>query len=112
MAAGCLGAFGASLGILGSASHSLWAVLGSAVLFGSAFTTGAAVVSIWVTQVFPAQPATAFTALFVAGAISSIVTPALVGAWLTFNDLSSGLLIGAALTGMTAAFIAVPGRSA
>jgi len=110
MAAVCLGAFGASLGILGSANHYLWAVLGSAVVFGSAFATGSAVVSIWVTQVFPAEPATAFTALFVAGAISSIIAPALVGAWLTFNDLNTVLLIGAALTLMTAAIIAVPSR--
>jgi MFS family permease len=110
MAAVCLGAFGASLGILGSASHNLWAVLGSAIIFGSAFATGSAVVSIWVTQAFPAEPASAFTALFVAGAISSIVAPALVGAWLTFNDLNTVLLIGAALTVVTAASIAVPSR--
>jgi MFS family permease len=110
MAAVCLGAFGASLGILGSASHNLWAVLGSAIIFGSAFATVSAVVSIWVTQAFPAEPASAFTALFVAGAISSIVAPALVGAWLTFNDLNTVLLIGAALTVVTAASIAVPSR--
>lgn len=111
MAAACLGAFGASLGILGGANHNLWAVLVSAIPFGSAFATGSAVFSIWVTQVYPVQPATAFTALFVAGAISSIVTPTLVGALLTFNDLNTVLLAGAALTVVTAASIAAPSRS-
>lgn len=110
MAAVCLGAFGASLGILGGANHLLWAVLGSAILFGSAFATGSAVFSIWVTQVFPAEPASAFTALFVAGAVSSIVTPTVVGALLTYSDLGTVLLVGAALTVGIAAAIAAPRR--
>jgi len=109
MAAGCLGAFGAALGILGSANQSLWAVLVSAVVLGSAFTTGSAVLDLG----HPGLPCSAcagFTALFVSGAISPIVTPARVGAWLTFHDLSTALLIGAALTGVTAGFIAVARR--
>ena len=110
MAAVCLGAFGASLGILGGATHLLWAVLASAVLFGAAFATGSAVVSIWVGQVFPAEPARAFTALFVAGAVSSIATPTVVGALLTLTRLGTVLLAAAALTVVTAAAIAVPGR--
>lgn len=112
MAAACLGAFGISLAILGGANHVVWAVLGSAVIFGAAFTTGSAVVSIWVTQVFPAEPAAAFTATFVSGAISAIVTPTLVGVLLTYSDLGTALLGGATLTVVTAVAIAAPRRGA
>lgn len=105
LAAICLAGFGLSLAALGLLSSNLAAVIASAALFGATYMTGSAVVSIWVTQVFPGRSATAFTGLFVAGALASIVTPTAVGAALGVTDLSTVLVVSAVATVATAVVI-------
>lgn len=96
----------ASLALLAVGSGSPTAVLGSALIFGSANTVGSAVLPIWAALRAPEQPAAAFSAALVTGSVCAVVTPVVTGAVAEHVGLGPPLLIAALLCLTTAAALA------
>lgn len=106
---GALATLGAALTVLSLGTGSLGAVLVSAVLFGAGNTLGSAALSIWTAQVVPEHPGAAFTAALMVGSLSSIATPAAIGALTPRVGLTNLLLATAAVTVATAATLVLDG---
>lgn len=106
-----LGTLGAALIVLSLGADSLVAVLISAVIFGAGNTVGSAALSIWTAQVVPENPGAAFTATLVAGSLSSIATPTVIGALTPHIGLTNVLLATAAVTVAFAIALVFVGRT-
>lgn len=108
VAVGALLTLATALLILSLGTKSLFVVLASAVLFGIGNVVGSAVLPIWTAQLVPEHSAAAFTATLVIGTVSSIATPAVIGALTPYTGLTNLLLTAAAVTATTAIAL-VPG---
>jgi predicted MFS family arabinose efflux permease len=98
VAALCLTTVAAALALLGSASDSLVATAVSACIFGVGYMTGSAVLAVWTAELVPQRAGAAFTTCLVAGAVSSVVAPAVAGAVIPALGLGTLLVITAALS--------------
>jgi predicted MFS family arabinose efflux permease len=107
VAVGALGGLAASLIVLALGAGWLVAVLLSAVVFGVSNVVGSAALAVWSAQQVPEAPAAAFTATLLVGSLSSIITPALVGALAPHVGLAAVLLAVAALTAITGLVLTV-----
>lgn len=107
VAVGALAALASSLIVLGLGAGWLAAVLLSAVVFGVGNVVGSAALAVWTAEQVPEQPAAAFTATLLVGSLSSIVTPALIGALAPHIGLAAVLLAVAAMTVITGLVLAV-----
>lgn len=94
--AACLVVVGGSLALLAFGRSSLAMVLVSALLFGAAYMVGSAVLAIWTAEAVADRPGDGFTVALVVGAISSIVAPAAVGAFVPALGLPTVLQLIAA----------------
>ncbi len=106
VAIGALFAVGVALIVLSLGAGSLAAVLISAVVFGVGNMVGSAALPVWTAQRVPEQPAAAFTLTLVVGSLSSIATPAVIGALAPHIGLAAVLLTVAALTVITGLVLA------
>ncbi|GAB2689348.1 MFS transporter [Thalassiella azotivora] len=84
--------------LLAAGSGSLPVALGSAVLLGMGYMVGSSLLAIWTAQVVPDRPGDAFTISLVIGAVTSIATPAGVGALVPDLGLPTVLALAAAVT--------------
>jgi len=85
-----------ALAMLGLGGTSLpWTLL-SALLLGAGFMVGSSLLAIWTAQVIPERPAESFTLALVVGAVTSIATPAAIGALIPLVGLLAMLTIVAA----------------
>jgi hypothetical protein len=66
---------------------------------------GSSVLAVWTAEVVPDRPGEGFTAALVVGAITSIATPAVMGALIPVHGLSSMLTVVAAVTAAGAVMI-------
>jgi predicted MFS family arabinose efflux permease len=110
VATGALVVLGASVLVLGLGAGSLAAVLTSAGLFGVGNTVGSAALPIWTAELVPGHPAAAFAAALVVGSLSSIATPAVVGALTPRYGLTAVLVAVAFATAATGLALAVTRR--
>lgn len=106
-----LATLGVALIVLSLGAGSLVAVLTSAVIFGAGNTVGSAALSIWTAQVVPENPGAAFTATLVAGSLSSIATPTVIGALTPHVGLTNVLLATAVLTVASAIALVFAGET-
>jgi predicted MFS family arabinose efflux permease len=83
----------AMLGLGGTALP--WTLL-SAIVLGAGFMVGSSLLAIWTAQVVPERPAETFTLALVVGAVTSIATPAAMGALIPLVGLPAMLTIVAA----------------
>lgn len=93
-----IGVVAAALALLGLGRTSLTLVLASALLFGAGFMVGSSVLAVWTAEVVPDRPGEGFTTALVVGAITSIATPAVMGALIPVLGLSRMLVVVAAVT--------------
>lgn len=87
-----LALLGGSTLLLLVAPGSMFAALGSAALFGVAFTTGFALVVIWSQEIFHERPTTGFTVAIVIIAVGFVVGPSLFGVVATRAGRSVAIL--------------------
>jgi predicted MFS family arabinose efflux permease len=93
--------------MLGLGRTSLPVTLVSALLFGAGFMVGSSLLAIWTAQVFPDRPGDGFTIALVVGAVTSIATPAAMGALIPALGLPRLLVLLAALVTVGALALAV-----
>jgi hypothetical protein len=105
----CLVSF--SLVLLGLGGTSLPVTLLSAVLLGAGYMVGSSLLAIWTTQVVPDRPGDGFTVALVVGAVTSIATPAVMGALIPVIGLPEMLALVAAVTAVGSACLAVVPRT-
>ena len=106
----CLLGVSAALVLLAAASGSLALTLLSAAVFGPGFMAGSALTAIWTAQTAPERAGDAFTVALLAGAVSSVLWPALVGAAVPAFGLATLLLVVAVLLGVTGSgYLLLPG---
>lgn len=86
-----------ALTLLGLGRTSPTLVLASALLFGVGFMVGSSVLAIWTAEVVPDRPGEGFTTALVVGAVTSIATPAAMGALIPVLGLPSMLVLVAAV---------------
>jgi predicted MFS family arabinose efflux permease len=98
--------------LLGLGRSSLTLVLASALLFGVGFMVGSSVLAVWTAEVVPDRPGEGFTSTLVVGAITSIATPAVMGALIPVLGLPTMLVLVAALAAGGAAIVPVLPRLA
>ena len=79
-AGGCAVCLAGALTLLALSSTSPVAILASSVIFGGSYMVGAAVLAIWTARLAPERATAAFTLALIAGALTSIAVPVLVGA--------------------------------
>lgn len=86
-----------ALTLLGLGRTSLTLVLASALLLGVGFMVGSSVLAVWTAEVVPDRPGEGFTTALVVGAVTSIATPALMGALIPLLGLPTLLVLVAAV---------------
>jgi predicted MFS family arabinose efflux permease len=98
--------------LLGLGRTSLTLVLASALLFGVGFMVGSSVLAVWTAEVVPDRPGEGFTSTLVVGAVTSIATPAVMGALIPVLGLPTMLVLVAAVTASGAVTLPVLPRLA
>lgn len=106
VAAGSLVVVAVGLVMLGLGRTSLPLVLASAFLFGMGYMVGSSILAIWTARVVEDRPGHAFTVTLVVGAVTSIVTPGVMGALIPVVGLPAMLVIVAAVGVVGAAVVA------
>lgn len=110
----CLLGVAAALLLLALASGSLALTLLSAAVFGPGFMAGSALTAIWTARVAPERAGDAFTVALLAGAVSSVLWPAAVGAAVPAFGLGALLVAVAVLLGLVGSMCVLvprgPGR--
>jgi predicted MFS family arabinose efflux permease len=104
-----------ALALLGLGGTSLPLALLSALLLGVGFMVGSSLLAIWTAQVVPDRPGDGFTMALVVGAVTSIATPAAMGALIPVFGLPQMLVLVAAVTAVGAtglAFVPRPSSAA
>jgi predicted MFS family arabinose efflux permease len=99
-----------ALVLLGVGGTSLPLTLLSALLLGMGFMVGSSLLAIWTAQVVPDRPGDGFTIALVVGAVTSIATPAAMGALIPVFGLPEMLVLVAAVTAIGATALAVVPR--
>jgi predicted MFS family arabinose efflux permease len=99
-----------ALVLLALGRESLPLVLLSALLFGTGFMVGSAVLAIWTAQVVADRPGDGFTVALVVGAVASIVAPAAAGALIPVLGLPAMLVLTAIAAVGGAAAVTVVAR--
>ena len=102
VAAGCLGAQGLALVLLAVAAGSVTVVLASSLVYGVGYMVGGATMAIWTAEAVPEKPGEAFTASLVAGAVSAIAAPTVIGSLIPHVGLPAVLLASGVLGGTIA----------
>lgn len=102
----------AMLVLLGLAGSSLLLTGASALVFGAAFMVGSSLLAIWTAQVAPDMPGNAFTAALVVGAVTSILTPLVLGPLVESMGLATILLGAAAVCAVLCTGIPLAARRA
>jgi hypothetical protein len=97
--------------LLGVGGASLPLTLVSAVLLGMGYLVGSSLLAIWTAQVVPDRPGDGFTVALVVGAVTSIATPAAMGALIPLLGLPKLLALVAAVTAVGGAGVAVLPRT-
>jgi predicted MFS family arabinose efflux permease len=87
------------------------AVLLSALLFGTGFMVGSAVLAIWTAQVVADRPGDAFTVALVVGAVASIAAPAVMGTLIPVLGLPAMLVVVGVLSSGAAVTLAGKSRT-
>jgi predicted MFS family arabinose efflux permease len=100
-----------ALVLLGVARTSMPLSLLSAILLGIGYMVGSSLLAIWTAQAVPDRPGDAFTVALVVGAVTSIATPAALGALIPVMGLPKLLVIVAASTAVAATALAVVSRA-
>ena len=96
-----------ALVLLGLGRTSLPLTLLSALLLGMGYMVGSSLLAIWTAQLVPDRPGDGFTVALVVGAVTSIVTPAALGALIPVLGLSAMLVAVAAVGAIGATTLAV-----
>ena len=108
--AGSVCVVSAALVVLALGRASLPLVLLSALLFGTGFMIGSAVLAVWTAQVVADRPGDGFTVALVVGAVASIAAPAMMGALIPVLGLPSMLVLAAILAAVGAVAVTVVPR--
>lgn len=101
----CLLVVATALLLLAFASGSLALILLSAAVYGPGFMAGSALTAIWTAAAAPDRAGDAFTVALLAGAVSSVLWPAAVGAGVPSFGLGPLLSAVAALLGVGGAML-------
>lgn len=108
VAGASLGAVAVALALLGVAGQSLAATALSAIVFGTGYMVGSAVLAVWTAEAVPDRAGAAFTSCLVLGALTSIAAPAVAGALIPVLGLGP-LLLGAATGSLLTAAVLLLG---
>ncbi len=99
-----------ALVLLGLGRASLSLTLLSALLLGAGYMVGSSLLAIWTAEVVPDRPGDGFTVALVVGAVTSIATPAAMGALIPLLGLAATLVMTASGATAGALVLAVAPR--